>query len=439
MADYFVASGGSNTAPYETWAKAATRLQTALTAATANGDRVIIQHNDIPTGDKEVTVDTTYTVASTRYIQILSASNDGGSAFTLTPMGTANWIGNSTTFRSILLGAGVDSRIYCYGLTLRTAGATLDSITLASGTGVSMMFTEGYLWMGNTSGIALTFGNNSGGLNKVFVANTTLRFGAVANSISNNSGMIEFINCTVSNAGSAPTTLTTGVNLKFTNCDLSFVTGTLVGNIGLAITNTFSNCKLGAGVTPLASQTTNPTASSASALIVDCSSGDTHGMFGYYDALGSVVSDTAIKYTGGAAAQSWKIVTTANATFLNPFETPWISLYNTGLTSITPRLEILRDGNATAFTDAEVWGEFTAKVTSGSTQATLYSDRATVTGTPVSQASGTDTWDGEGATRWSGKVDSNAAFTPAEVGDIRARVVVGLASTTLYVDPFIRT
>jgi hypothetical protein len=48
MADYFVASGGTNTAPYDTWEKAATSLQTALTAATTNGDRVIIQYNGVP-------------------------------------------------------------------------------------------------------------------------------------------------------------------------------------------------------------------------------------------------------------------------------------------------------------------------------------------------------------------------------------------------------
>ena len=53
MALLFVASGVSNTSPYETWAKAATSLQTALTAATA-GDVVVIQRNAVPSGDKEL-------------------------------------------------------------------------------------------------------------------------------------------------------------------------------------------------------------------------------------------------------------------------------------------------------------------------------------------------------------------------------------------------
>ncbi len=88
MADYFVASGGSNTAPYETWAKAATSLATALAAASTAGDQVIIQYNAVPSGDAELAADTTYTLAAN--IQIISASNDGGSAFTPTAMGTAN-------------------------------------------------------------------------------------------------------------------------------------------------------------------------------------------------------------------------------------------------------------------------------------------------------------------------------------------------------------
>jgi hypothetical protein len=114
-------------------------------------------------------------------------------------------------------------------------------------------------------------------------------------------------------------------------------------------------CKIGAGVTILASQTTNPTNGSPHVYLFDCHSGDTHGIFGFYSAMGQVTSDTGIYYTTGAAAQSWKIVTTSLATRMNPFVTPWVDWYNTGTSAITPYFEILRDGSTTAFTDQEVW------------------------------------------------------------------------------------
>jgi len=359
-------------------------------------------------------------------------------------MGTANWIGNSTTNRTINFGSSIDNRLYVYGVTLRTAGATADNIVLASASGTAMVFDSGYLWAGNTGSVnSITSGNNSGGLNDVLVKNTTLRFGAAGNTITTLStgGRLQFENCTVSSAGTAPTSLCTSGNLTFVGCDLSFVTGNLVGNNLSSSNFVFQQCLIAGGVTPMASQTSNPTASSAKVWLFDCASGYTHGLFGYYDALGSVVSDTGIYYTTGAAAQSWKIVTTANSSFLNPFQTPWINFYNTGTSAITPYFEILRDGSTTAYQDDEVWAEFSAKVTTGSTQASFYTDRVAPTGTPSNLAAGAGlgSWTGESGTAWSGKIDSGSSMTPAENGHIRGRVSVGEPSITVYIDPQIRT
>jgi len=181
--------------------------------------------------------------------------------------------------------------------------------------------------------------------------------------------------------------------------------------------------------------------SSAEVFVLDCSSGDTHGLFGYQNALGSVVSDTSIFFTAGAAAQSWKIQTTANCSYYTPFTTPWISYYNTTLTAITPYAEFLRDLSATAYKDDEVWCEVLAKVTNASTQGTPYSDRMTLLGTPANQAAGAGlgSWTGEDSlVAWSGKLGLNATITPAEVGPISMRFVVGKPSSTVYADPQIR-
>ncbi len=176
-------------------------------------------------------------------------------------------------------------------------------------------------------------------------------------------------------------------------------------------------------------------------MLRDCSSGDTHGIMHYADAFGSVVSDAGIYYTTGAAGQSWKVVTTANCSAATPFVTPWIAAYHSGVASITPWLEILRDGSSTAYQDDEVWSEWAAKVTSGTVIGTSYSDGMPLLGTPANQdaGAGTGSWTGENATAWSGMCDSGAAFTPAEVGELLARIVAGEPSITVYVDPQIRT
>jgi hypothetical protein len=442
MADYFVASGGSNTAPYETWAKAATSLATALAAAATAGDRVIIQYNAVPSGDAELAADTTYTPAAN--IQIISASNDGGSAFTPTAMGTANWIGNSTTNRGIII-AGSDRISLWSGVTLRTAGASADDLSLSSSAtiGQQTRYEGCYFWLGGT--------NTSSRLNvtadRAYVEchDCTFRLGSTPQRIVFDGGKAVLTNCTLSSAGSTPTTAFAGstfdASVTMIGCDLSIVTGTLIADCAQVLEFVFDRCKLGAAVTVLASQTSNPTRVSGSALILDCASGDTQVFFGYYNALGSVVSDTGIYFTAGDAAQSWKIVTTANARFGAPFVTPPIARYNSTLSSITPYLEILRDGSTTAYQDDEVWARFQAKTTSGFTTASTYTDRMTVAGTPanLSAGAGLGSWTGESGTAWSGKIESGSAFTPAEVGDITVTIQVGEPSITVYVDPQIRT
>lgn len=447
MATYFVASGGSATAPYDTWAKAATSLQTALTAASGGADTVVVQYNAVPSGDAELAADVDYTTAAK--VRIVSASNDGGSAYTPTPMGTANWIGNSTTNRRVGFTLGADHVVMMSGLTLRTSGsATADDIRLNIANGASLEMEDCYLWHGNSNASsAIIIGGNSAA-ETVRLTNTTLRFSNAAHTI-NIGCTVDLVGCTVSSAGTAPSVLVSSTygaisHARFLGCDLSFVTGTLVGNVGHAVDIYFDRCKLGSGVVVLATQTSNPTRASARVFVSDCHSGDTHIFSGYYDALGSAITDTGIYYTSGDAAQSLKIVTTANASYNMPFQAQWIDAYNTATASITPYIEILRDLSATAYKDDEVWAEFVAKTTANVTLGTLYADRCTLatklTGSPANQAAGagTGSWTGENATAWSGKCDSGAAFTPTEVGYISGRICVGAPSITVYVDPTLR-
>lgn len=445
MATYFVAAGGSNTSPYDTWAKAATSLQTALTAATADNDIVVIQHDGVPSTDSAMSGNTAYTIQGS--IALIAASaDDAATAYTPTPMGTANHIGSSSASRQITITSAADKRIYIYGLTLRNAGTGDANTSITGSLGAQFVMDQCYFWLGTTGSSArLVFGNAGSGP-EIELRGCTWRFGATGQRLRFNSTTC--LDCVLSADGSAPSTLIdhTG-ELRGTavlvGCDISHCTGTIVGNSNHNNLAILERCKIGASVIPLAAQTSNPTRASAAVLLLDCASGNTQGFFGYYDALGQVTSETGIYFTSGAAAQSWKIVTSENASFWTPFKTPPIDLYHTGTSAITPYLEVLRDGSTTAYQDDEIWAEFAAKVTPSSTKASFYNDRKNID-TDVSAANqaagaGTGSWTGEAGSAWSGKIDSGSSFTPAVVGAISAVVYVGEPSITVYVDPQIRT
>jgi hypothetical protein len=446
MADYFYAAGGSNTAPYDTWAKAATSFATALAAASSPGDRVIVQYDGIAAGDQEVAVDTTWTVAANN-VAIICSTNSGTATITPTPMGTGAWFGGSGSNRAVIL-AAPDRRVYTYGLTLRVSGGTSDSMNLGQGDGSHWVHENIYAWQGNSNAASNIIIGATDQQIYCKLINPTFRFGNAGQRFIA-SAKTEIFGGSISSAGTVPTTFVTngtvdpgGATVFFEGADLSYLgSNSIVGDATtIAGIVWLSRCKLGSGFSLLATQT-NLNRSSAEVYAFDCSSGDTHGLFGYANVMGSIVSDTGIYFTSGDAAQSWKIVTTANCSYYTPFETPWIDVYNSTLSAMTPYFEILRDGSATAYQDDEVWAEFYAKVTSGFTISSRFADAMALAGVPANQAAGAGlgSWTGESGTAWSGKCDSGSAFTPAEVGDISGRIVVGEPSITVYLDPQIRT
>ena len=449
MATYFVASGGSNTAPYDTWAKAGTSLATVLAAASTAGDVVVIQYNAVPSTDAELAADTTYTLAND--VSVVSASNDGTSAYTLTAMGTGAWIGNSTTSRLVRF-AGSDRRCLMWGLTLRTASSTAKAIAFANTTyGFTITVENCYLWGGNTAATFAAIESGVGGSGVITFRDCTFRFGATSQWFQASAGT-RMEACTVTSAGSIPTTFFAGsstnqIECHMSGCDFTQITETLVGNMQTRQVWFVERCIFGSGMTVLATQSTNPNLDSASVWMSDCLIG-TGRINGYYDALGSAIREPAIYYTGGAAgSESWKIVTTANVSYRLPFRTPWVDWYNTGTSAITPRFEILRDGSTTAYKDNEIWAEFGFKNTASSPIASGFArDRMTLAnllagtaGTDQAAGAGLGSWTGESGTAWSGKVDSGSSITPTESGYLRGRIAVAAASITVYVDPVIRT
>lgn len=443
----FCSSTGSNTSPYETWAKAATTFATAVAQASSSGDVIAVDATNPPA---DVAAATTWTFAAN--VSVIASTNSGTATITPTTMGATTWLGSSgaTSYPLTLNGA---FKVYFYGITLRVAGGTNQSISLNTSEG-NFDFEDCYLWQGSTNGSPriLAGASTSGGNSYTRFKNTTLRFGSTGHSLGLSQRCV-LEQCSVSSAGSAPSSLfgtaNATVDIDVLGCDLSQITSTLVASqAGSSARYNFVQCKFGSGVTPMGVQAVTSKAS-AQVWVLDCHDGDTHGMFGYYDAFGSVGSITGTKLTASAAGQSWEIVTTANCGFGTPFVTPWINWYNSGTSAITPKLELLRNnGTATAYNNAQVWGEFSVKDNAGFTNATIYTDRqalvdwaAGTSGAAQTAGVGTGSWTiGASNSPASFVVDSGASVTPDEVGDIRARVCVAIPSiSALYVDPFIRT
>ena len=201
----------------------------------------------------------------------------------------------------------------------------------------------------------------------------------------------------------------------------------------------FNNCKTVSGYALASSATAT---AGHNVLAVNTGPSDDPTALQYKSYFGSIVSSTSIYRSGGATiegiANSWLVTTTANCNEYAPFHSPWLYSKATSTGSKTVSLYITNDTGD--FTDAECWIEVEYLATSGSPLWTLASDqRATITTTAVAQTDDTtSTWVGSGPA-YTYKQKLSVAVTIGEVGQIRARVVTGVASIAssrnFYIDP----
>lgn len=444
MAIYYVDStaGGTNTGG--SWANAFLTFAQAVTAATLDGDLIYVSHAH----SESVAADTTYTFAAN--VRVLCVNSGTGALATTAVIGA-----QAGNFSINFFGAKI---VYVYGMELKTgtAGSTVKPIGINGTDGGHFELESCKLTHVSTGACTVQLSSNASGAgsNYTKLRNCTFKFGSVNQTIqAYGGGPVEMVGCSVDATGSAPTTLFSnsgnqqGANITLEGCDLSLITGTLIadrGNSGHTRAYLI-NCKLGVGVTIAAAAATILHKGNTSVWVYNCASDDTHYVFGHYDAFGKTETSAAIYANDGATVNgtnvSHVITTTANCSYYTPYVSPWFYKRHTGTTAITPYVEILRDGSATAYNDNEVWGEFSYQGTTGFPQSVIVSDRMTPLGTPAAQATGTlsaSGWTGENATAWFGKLAPASAITPAEVGTLAARVVVGVASSTVYVDPQIR-
>lgn len=433
MATYYYDADATGTQSGLDFANAFTVFADAVSAMFAN-DVLVVASSSI----EILSVDTTYTFPAN--VSIISFNK-----ISLVPETQAvggGYIGNTSSNRSLVLAC--PGRLFVYGMKFAVTGN--DQLRVSPTDGQHTEFEECQVALAG-SGATLDIGTVNSDSNRYFrMRGGSISFGNANNGVRHfGAAVFEAVTLT----GTAPSVLVSSASrsgnlMRWDGCDLSLVTGTLVaGNTIEASRIDFVNCKLGSGVTRLTPATSN--LSGTEVWIFDCASGDQHYHFEYHNSLGNLTTETSIYANDGAQYDGtnrccWKIVTTADAHPYGPFITPWFGQYHDETSAVTLSIEILRDGSSTPFNNIQVWGEWAYKGNSGSPLASFVSDRRAVIGSNSDQDNGigTSNWTGEGGTAWSGKLQTPSTVTPAEIGDIRARVCVGLASTTVYVDPTVR-
>lgn len=174
--------------------------------------------------------------------------------------------------------------------------------------------------------------------------------------------------------------------------------------------------------------------------MINCDSGNTNYKLWVEDYAGVIKQETTIVKTGGASdgttGLAWKMTSTANANELvSPLASPAIVVWNdTSGSSKTVSVDIIHD-SVTNLTDAEVWLEVSELGTASFPLGVSNSDkRATCLTTAADQSTSSATWTTTGLTN-ANKQTVSVTFTPSLKGPFNARVMLGKASKTIYVDP----
>ncbi|MBM2715484.1 hypothetical protein JQK88_30620 [Mesorhizobium caraganae] len=338
-------------------------------------------------------------------------------------------------------------------MSLASSGAYIDGVIFTTGTGSSSTAT---LNVGNGNNQIIAMKNCSlriastgassrirvGSLDSCYTAleNTTLSFAATGQAV-NTVGRITWSNTPSALLGTIPTTLfVNGGNadaqvIEVRGVDLSAAGSgkTIVGaGTGPTAIYSFTDCKLNASVT-LAATPSNQGAAEID-YVRSGASGVNYNQ-GRIRYSGTLTEETTIVHTGGASdgttPLAWKIVTTANAFWTLPFETPPIAIWNdiTG-SAVTAAIEGIWGGGAVPNND-EIWVEAEYLGDASSPLASFVNDsKANVIAAGAGQDAGSGTWGGS-----STSFKLVVTFTPQQKGWVLLRVKAAKASSTFYIDP----
>lgn len=438
MAILYVRNDGSNTSPYDTWAKAATTLVTA-TAAASDGDSIYVGdgHSEAPTATQTHAL-------GTKSLDIVCV-NDTGDPEPPTAAATGALIATGAGSYDIQFTAS-SGRVYIYGLTLSPAdgagGSQNVDVRLASGGSphdFHVIFEDCTFKLHTHNSCTFDFSAaQNDGEQYLECINCTFTFGATGQQFYFGVPKARIRGGSI--GGTAPTTLidnpsaTRALLCEFMGVDLSAVTGTLVGGTEASGDIRFIDCKLGAGVTIDGYSHARP---GLDVYAINCDSADTNYRYHRQNSLATETQETTVVLdaSDGTTTFSRKVVTTANAKEVtHPYRSAPIALWNETIgSSQTATIEIVTD-NVT-LQDDECWLELEYLGTSGFPLGVFADDRAAdILATPANQTTSSASWTTTGLTT-PVKQALAVSFTAQEKGLIRASVCVAKPSTTVYYNP----
>jgi hypothetical protein len=392
MAVFFYDDGGSNTAPYDTWAKASTTLAAIIAGGLAAGDTIWVGNDTAGEG----VGNTTYTLPGTAANpnKIISVQKDASPSVLLAG-GKISFTGASTTLN--LAGS-----FYAWGINfVAGTGTNLNVLNLCTAANNFQVYDNCTLNFVGTGNSVLRPGN-AATVGRCIIKNSTINFGAVAHRINPSGSFALLDNVTIT--GSAITGLIGAVasvnGLLIQNCDLS---ACAQGVVLFPATSTYAqrciirNCKLPAswnGTLVTGDAITSITGYRCE--MYNCDSADTNYCAIIIDCFGKLVQETILVATGGATdgttRLSWKIVTTANANQINPFECPELTAWND--TEGTQRTCSVRFLSSALLKDNEAWLAVNYSADTGDPLYQMLSDRTAdlIFATPTNQTTDTTSW-----------------------------------------------
>jgi hypothetical protein len=360
----FYDDGGSNTSPYDTWAKAAPLLET-VRAAMAAGDWVWAGNDTI----EAIAASTGYNFPGTQVnpSRIVSVQKD-------TPPGTllAGATFNVATNQILYFGGNIimNGLVFNLGTTTGRGQLSLGYYNISGGKSIfencSIVFigtaSTGVLYL---NGDASTHANS----NKILLRDSTIKFSHASQTIYF-CGECTFDNITIDPAGSAIAQLM-GIsyagNVLIQNCNLAACAQALVVFRAVLTTNDLAskfiirNCKLPANWSGTLVEGGAVTYENIRAEMYNCDSGDTNYRVQINDFYAQLTQETVLVANAGAGDGtnriSWKIATTANTNPIRTFYTPELHAWNdTEGTQRTCTIEIIHNAGA-LLTDSQIWLE----------------------------------------------------------------------------------
>lgn len=433
---YVNSVAGSNTSPFDTWAKGATSLAGALAVALA-GDNVWVASDHVDNTGAAITLTSPGTAASPCFLYCV---NRAGSVppvsadLTTGAIVSPNLAGNLTvTFAGFA---------YCQGITFKTgSGVNAPSINILTG-GVAGWWNFkncAMIKLGTTSGPICILGTVTTSIrNKIVFDNTTIQAGNVGDGLNLRACDFTWKNTASAITGATvPTTLIIAASSAggtlLRGVDLSALASgaTLVSALNVSRKIILEDCRLGASVTVAATPTDQ---GGGETTTVRADSSGTKYRHEKYQYMGTQTVETTIVRTGGATDGTtpiaWKIVTTANSSWVLPFESLPISIWNASTGSVTVTVYGIWGGGAVPNND-DIWIEAeylgSAATPMGSFATATKADNL-ATGSAL--ATDTSTWGGSTT-----KFKMTATFTPGMAGPINIAVKAAKLSSTFYVDP----